>query len=423
MPVAVQHGALRHSNVEKYLHVLVHVERKIEFYHLLLQVLFVGMTVGLFRTVIPVLASSEFGIPADSFLLIGTFVTVFGLIKAFLNFVAGRLADKAGRRNILLAGWIVALPIPYLLAYAQEWAWVLAATVLLGVNQGLCWSMSQTMKLDLAQPRAYGVTVGLNETFGYCGVAASGYASAVLVSTFGMESTMLTLGFAIIGLALLLGSMFCNETRAATDADQKKKHLGWKLFYTVSWHHRSTMALCLAGLVEKFVDTLIWLIYPTFLYQKGVSLPLIGAITGIYALVWGLTQTWTGIYSDLIGRKRLIVGGMLLCAVGCVVTLWSLNITWWIVNAVLIGLGMAMLYPTLSAAISDRVADGQRATVLGIYRFWRDFGYFIGAIALSGASVLAQTQEAAFYLTGVAMLVSALLVLFLTPETRVGGQS
>lgn len=394
------------------------VERKAEFNNLLLQVLFVGMTVGLFRTVIPALAESEFGIPAGSFLLVGTFVIVFGLIKAFLNFVAGRLSDKAGRRRILLSGWIIAIPIPYLLAYAQNWSWVLMATVLLGVNQGLCWSMSQTMKLDLTTPRAYGVAVGLNETFGYCGVALTGYTSAVLVSAFGLRVTMLVLGFTIIGLALLLSSLFCHETRPAADTRGKKLQLGWQLFHTTSWRNRSTMALCLAGLVEKFVDTLIWLIYPVFLYQKGISLPVIGTITSVYGLVWGITQLLTGSYSDRIGRKRLIVSGMLLCAMGCVTTLWNLSTSWWIVNAILIGLGMAMLYPTLSAAISDQVAAEHRATVLGIYRFWRDFGYFIGAIVLSGASVLAQTQTAAFYVTATAMLVSALLVMFLTTETR-----
>ncbi len=396
---------------------LDHINRKFEFYQLLLQVLFVGMTVGLFRTVIPALAESEFNVPADSFLLLGTFVIVFGIIKAALNFVAGRLSDTLGRRKILLSGWIIALPIPYLLAYASNWSWVLVATVLLGVNQGLCWSMSQTMKLDLSVPGRYGIAVGLNETFGYCGVALTGYLSTVLTSEFGLRTTMLSLGFGTIGLALLLSALFCNETRPLNTLNRKKPKLGLRLFCEISWNNRATMALCLAGLVEKFVDTLIWLIYPVFLYQNNISLPMIGVITGVYGLVWGVMQLLTGTYSDRIGRKRLIIGGMLLCAVGCMVTLWNSNTIWWIANAALIGLGMAMLYPTLSAAINDQVSEMQRGTVMGIYRFWRDFGYFIGAIALSGISVLAQAQEAAFYLTSVCMFASALLLVFLTPET------
>ena len=394
-------------------------QRDFEFVQLLLQVFFVGMTVGLFRTVIPALAETEFGVPRDSFILLATFIAVFGLIKASLNFVAGSLSDAIGRRKVLMAGWLTALPIPYLLAYAPNWSWVIAATVLLSINQGLCWSMSQVMKLDLSDPRRHGAAMGFNETFGYCGVALSGYLSAWMTARLGMAETMVWLGFSVIGSALLLASLFCRETKPGSSAaSSESRQAVRKLIFEVSWSRRSTMALCLAGSVEKFVDTLVWLIYPVFLYQRGVSLVMIGVITGVYGGVWGITQLFTGSWSDRIGRKPFIVGGMILCAVGCSLTLLSMAPGWWIFNAALTGLGMAMLYPNLGSAVNDQAPLPQRGTILGIYRFWRDFGYFAGAVALSGVITLSGFREqTAFLLTTAAMLMSALAVVIYTPET------
>ena len=390
--------------------------KRLQFYNLLLQVLFVGMTVGLFRTVIPVFANQEFSDTENSFVLIATFVIIFGLIKAFLNFVAGSLSDKTGRRKILIFGWLVALPIPLLLGYADSWTQIILATILLGINQGFCWSMSQTMKIDSVGSSSHGLAIGLNETFGYVGVALAGYASALLTDWWGMQTAMVSLGSSVIGAGLIMSFLFCRETIPG-EKDLQRKVFTWQLIWQVSWHNKATMALNFSGLVEKFADTLVWLIYPVYLYQRGTSLTMIGLITGVYAGVWGVSQFPIGIWSDRIGRKPMIVGGMVICAIGSTMTLWSPEPLWWIVNAALIGLGMAMLYPTLAAAINDLAPVSQRGTILGIYRFWRDLGYFVGAILLSFVIVLSGFQEAAFIITTISLLIGALLVVMLTPET------
>ena len=390
-----------------------------EFGQLLLQVMFVGMVIGLFRTVVPALSESRFNVPVDAFILLGSFIVIFGVIKGLLNFAAGRASDIIGRRKLLVSGWIVALPIPWILAYATDWLWIIVATVLLSINQGFCWSMSQIMKLDIAKREYHGTAIGLNETFGYCGVAIAGYLSAEMTIWLGITQAMLWMGLTIIGLALLLASLFCDETKLIQDTNADKDIAARDPSTKADWKNIPMITLCAAGLVEKFVDTLMWLIYPFFLYQQGVPLAKIGMITGVYGFVWGISQLFTGGWSDKKGRVPLIVAGMTLCAIACSATLLSMHFFWWIINAAVAGLGMAMLYPTLSAAVSDCcLHPEQRGTILGIYRFWRDFGYCIGALALTGIITFSGEIKTGFWLTTITMLISALSVFILVPMKK-----
>ncbi len=388
---------------------------------LLLQVFFVGVMLGLFRTVIPALSESEFGVPAGAFFLLANFIVVFGLVKSVFNFVASGCSDSFGRKRILVAGWLSVLPVPWIIAYASNWWGVIGATFLLGVNQGLCWSMSQIMKMDLIERRRHGLAMGLNEMFGYCGVALAGYFSAWLTVHFGLDRTILWLGTLVAAVALADALLFCDETLPRTARAQNSSaakgaaaHGGRRLFVEVSFRSLPTMALCLAGLVEKFVDVLIWLIYPVFLYRHGVELISIGLITGVYAATWGVLQVFMGGASDRFGRKPLIVAGMILSGAGCTLTLLSMEQGWWLLNAALIGAGMAMLYPTLGAAVSDHSSEERRGTVMGIYRFWRDAGYFFGALLFAAVATAGQAagqgMAPVFIITTVCMIASALFV-------------
>ena len=393
--------------------------RNFQISQLLLQVFFVGVMLGLFRTVIPALSESEFGVPAGAFFLLANFIVVFGLVKSVFNFIASGLSDSFGRKQLLVIGWLIALPVPWIVAYVPSWWGVIGATFLLGINQGLCWSMSQIMKIDLIERRRHGLAMGLNETLGYCGVAISGYFSAWLTVRFGFDRTILWLGTAIAAVALADALLLCRETlpQAARNADRAGNiagHVFGGLFIQVSFRNGSTMALCLAGLVEKFVDVLLWLIYPVFLYRRGFDLVSIGLITGVYAATWGVLQMFMGSASDRFGRKPLIVAGMVLSGSGCTLTLLGGELEWWLANAALIGVGMAMLYPTLGAAVSDRSSEERRGAVMGIYRFWRDSGYFFGALLFAAVATAGQVtglgMMPVFVLTTVCMVASALFV-------------
>jgi MFS family permease len=391
----------------------------------LLQVLLVGLTIGMMRNVVPALAESEFGVPRGSFMLLVAFVVAFGFVKGAMNFVAGRLAERLGRRLVLLVGWLVAMPIPLMVYFANSWSWIVAATVLLGVNQGLTWSMTQTAKLDLTRADQRGLVIGLNEFSGYLGVAVAGVITGYAASLLGPRAGLLWFGAIVIGAATLLAWLAVAETLPWAHADVKRhaspspqamrpryptgvsaQPTTREIFALMSWGDRRMAALCQAGLVEKFVDALVWVFWPVFLHQRGVSLPGIGWIVGVYGFTWGAAQFFTGKLSDRLGRHLLNSWGMWVCGAGVVLMPLGSNASWWSMSAAIAGVGMAMLYPNLSAAVADIAHPNWRASAIGIYRFWRDLGYGIGGLALGAAAALGGKLESAFWFVALAMALS-----------------
>lgn len=403
----------------------------------LLQVLLVGLTLGMMRTVVPALASAEFGLPKGSFMLLVAFVVAFGFVKGALNFVAGRLSEQIGRKKVLLLGWLSALPIPFMILYAPSWGWIVAATVLLGVNQGFAWSMTQTAKLDITRPDQRGVTIGLNEFSGYVGVAIAGIVTGYMATIFGARQGLLVFGLVVIVAALILTHFFVQETLPWAKAEGARHAAGkstgplprypahvparpttWDIFALMTWRDRRMAALCQAGLVEKFVDALVWVIYPVFLFGQGVSLPNVGWIIGVYGFVWGGSQLFTGRLSDRIGRHRPNVWGMWICGAGVAMMMLGQGVAWWISSAAITGFGMALLYPNLSAAVADIAHPDWRGSAIGIYRFWRDLGYGIGALGLGLAAHFSGQMEAAFWFVALSMLVSGALLWWFGEETH-----
>ena len=408
-----------------------------QFLLLLMQVLLVGLTLGMTRTVVPALAESDFGVPRNSFLLLSSFVVAFGLVKGVMNFVAGRLSERVGRKRVLLWGWVIALPIPLMIWFAPNWNWVVAATVLLGVNQGLTWSMTQTSKLDITRLEERGLTLGLNEFAGYLGVALAGILTAYLATRLGARQGLLIFGLCVITLALLLTYLWVKDTLPWAKAEAAKHAPGtaqtlrprypegvssnpstWEIFTLMSWRDKRLMAFCQAGLVEKFVDALVWVFYPVFLYQKGMSLPQVGWIIGLYGLVWGGSQLFTGRLSDRIGRHRPNVLGMWICGAGVAAMVLGNGVVWWAASAAMSGLGMALLYPNLSAAVADISHPAWRGSAIGIYRFWRDLGYGIGALGLGLVAHFTGHMEAAFWFVAISMTLSGSLLQWLGEETH-----
>ncbi|QKT03563.1 MFS transporter [Ectothiorhodospiraceae bacterium 2226] len=408
-----------------------------QFTHQLIQVFLVGLTLGMLRTVVPALAETEFGVPQGSFMLLTAFVVAFGFVKGTLNFVAGRLSERLGRKAVLMLGWLAAVPIPFMLLYAPTWSWIVAATVLLGVNQGLTWSMTQTAKLDITRADQRGLTMGLNEFSGYVGVAVAGIVTGYMAAAYGAREGLLIFGVVTIALAMLLTALWVKETLAWAKAEGARHAAGiaqgpraryprniaerpttWAVFTLMSWRDRRMAAFSQAGLVEKFVDSLVWVFYPVYLYQQGLSLAGIGWVVGIYGFVWGGSQLFTGRLSDHVGRMKPIVWGMWICGAGVGLTLLGESVWWWSFAAAITGFGMALLYPNLSAAVADIAHPNWRGSAIGIYRFWRDLGYGIGALALGLVGYLSGSVTAGFWFVTVAMFLSGLLVVIWGEETH-----
>lgn len=403
----------------------------------LLQVLLVGMTIGMMRNVVPALAESEFGLQRGSFMLLVAFVVAFGFVKGAMNFVAGRMAERMGRRRVLLLGWLVALPIPPMVYFAPSWSWIVAATVLLGVNQGLTWSMTQTSKLDITTPDQRGLVIGLNEFSGYVGVALAAVITGYAASLLGPREGLLWFGGVVIGLATLLAWLAVAETLPWARAETKHGANTGKaaarprypqgvssepstreMFALMTWRDRRMAALCQAGLVEKFVDALVWAFWPVYLHQQGVGLPGIGWIVGVYGFTWGAAQFFTGKLSDRLGRQALNVWGMWICGVGVLLFSLGEGSAWWSASAAVAGLGMAMLYPNLSAAVADIAHPAWRASAIGIYRFWRDLGYGVGGLGLGIAATLGGNLVTAFWFVAAAMFISGALLYQWGEETH-----
>ncbi len=398
----------------------------------LVQIFLVGLTIGMTRIVIPGLAESEFGLAGQSFFLLASFVVVFGIVKAVMNLFAGKFSETYGRKTILLAGWLVALPIPFMLLYAPSWNWIIMATVLLGFNQGLCWSMALNSKLDLAKSSQKGLVNGVNEFAGYAAVGIAGLVTAYIVTWLGAREGLFYFSLIVISLGLVLAKLTIVETlpwahlhhQKSVDAGAttEQKTLG-QLFKMATLQSKPLFALNQAGLVEKFTDAIVWIFLPIYFISQGISLIESGAIIAVYGIVWGASQLVTGPLSDKIGRKGLIVWGMWFCGLGIIAIPLTQSVALWSAEAAFIGLGMAMLYPNLGAAVGDFAPAQYRASLIGVYRFWRDAGYAIGALLMGVMAQWSQDLLLPFWFVGISMFLSGLIVVFWLPGVEASSSS
>jgi MFS family permease len=385
----------------------------------------VGGMVGQERALVPLLASEVFGLATASSAL--TFLVAFGIAKAVTNLLAGALADQFGRKPVLVAGWIVGLPVPLVLIVAPDWAWVVAANVLLGVNQGLTWSTTVLMKIDLVGPRRRGLALGLNESSGYLSVAAAAFLTGLVAEAAGLRPAPFFIGIAIAGLGLGASVLLARETRGHVAADEHRAANGrvvpdpadgWRrMAWRTSLADRSLSAASQAGFVNNLNDSLAWGLLPIVQAAAGLSIAQIGMLSAAYPATWGLAQVATGAVSDRFGRRRLIVAGMFVQAVAIASIAATSGFVPWLIAAIGLGLGTAMVYPTLIAVIADVAPARQRGAIVGVYRFWRDLGFAVGAILVG---VLADRTVASTAILVVAALTagSGFVVAARMRETR-----
>ena len=389
----------------------------------------VGGMLGQERTVLPLLAEREFGLTAYTSAL--TFILAFGATKAATNYIAGTLSDRYGRKPVLIAGWLFALPVPLMLIWAPSWGWVVAANVLLGINQGLSWSTTVIMKIDLVGSQRRGLAMGLNEAAGYLAVAATALATGYIAATYGLRPEPFYLGIAFAALGLGLSTLAVRETRdharleAVTHtarADGRHDHLHAQLtdrqvFVQTSFREPALSSASQAGMVNNLNDGLAWGLFPVLFAATGLSIVQIGVLAALYPAVQGFGQLVTGAWSDRVGRKPLIAAGMLVQAAGLGLFAAGGSFWVWAAAAVLLGAGTAMVYPTLLAAVGDVAHPAWRARSVGVYRLWRDGGFAVGAIV---AGVLADAFDipTAIWVVAALTAASGLLVAVRMYETH-----
>ena len=394
----------------------------------MLQVFFVGLVIGMERAVLPTVAR-DFGVARGAFLFLASFVLSFGLVKGTLNLVAGGLADRFGRKPVLLAGWLAAIPIPPLIYAAPNWWWVVAANALLGVNQGFTWTMTVTSQIDLASNHQRGLAVGINEATGYIAVGLAGLGAAFLAHRLGVRPALLLFGLVTIAAALAT-LVRVRDTLAWVHAEHAETHSVRPagearslaaIFLRISFRDRAGSALCQGGAVNKIADTLVWVMFPLCFKAHGAGLVEIGWLTGVYAVIWGLSQLWTGHLADRIGRKRPVVAGFFLLSGGIALTALGQGEGLWLPAAAIMGVGMALLYPNLIAAMSDRASPLIRGKALGTYRYWRDTGYAIGALLLGSIAQFSHAALPAIWITAALVAGSGLwIALVVTDSGRMG---
>ena len=382
---------------------------------------FVGAMVGLERTILPDIAAHEFHLAAHAAIL--SFIVVFGVSKALTNYFAGRYSDRFGRKTVLVAGWLWAVPVPFLLMWAPTWNWILAANVFLGVSQGLTWSTTVIMKIDLVGPRRRGFAMGLNEFAGYIAVAGSALATGYVAARFGLRPQPFYLGVAYVVCGLLLSALLVRETHAHVRHESKLQTGGSEdtpsqreIFVRTSFTDRDLSSTTQPGFVNNLNDGMAWGLFPLVFAAAGMSLERIGWLAAIYPATWGVLQLWTGHWSDRVGRKWLIVLGMWIQAAGIAATSLASAFLGFAAGAVLLGVGTAMVYPTLLAAIGDVVHPRWRASSVGVYRLWRDAGYAAGAI-VAGVTADLLGVRAAIAFVAIITALSGMVVALRMRET------
>ena len=381
---------------------------------------FVGAMVGLERSILPALAEQEFQLVARAAIL--SFIVVFGITKALTNYFAGRLSESLGRKPVLVAGWLAAVPVPFLLMWAPSWDWVLLANALLGVSQGLTWSTTVIMKIDLAGPGQRGLAMGLNEFAGYVAVGLAALATGWVAATWGLRPQPFLLGVVFVAAGLSLSIGLVRETRGHAEheahASQTSPILSPReVFARTSFRDRDLSAVCQAGFANNLNDGMSWGLFPLFFAAAGMSLREIGWLAALYPAVWGVGQLFTGALSDRIGRKWLIAGGLWVQAAGIALVPASSSFAAFAASAATLGLGTAMVYPTLLAAIGDVAHPSWRASAVGVYRLWRDLGYAAGAL-IAGVTADALGLAAAIGVVAAVTLLSGVVVAVRMRETR-----
>lgn len=357
-----------------------------QFLLLVITNLFVGSMVGIERTVLPILGEEQFGLASTSAAL--SFIISFGFSKAIVNYFAGQIADKFGRKRVLLLGWIIGLFVPILIIFAHEWWVIVFANILLGINQGLTWSMTVNMKIDLSKANQRGTAVGLNEFAGYSGVALFAAISGYVATSYSLRPEPFYIGIGIVIVGILL-TLIVKDTdqhlkiqiqNSLTTAKAKIDISSKDVFKLTTWKDKNLSTISFSGLSTNLKDGMAWGLFPIYFTTVGLSVSQIGTIVALYPAAWGFFQLFTGVISDKIGRKKLIVYGMWTQAIALWFILIVNSFSLWVIGAIVLGLGTAMVYPTLQAAIGDVAAPNWRASSMGVYRFWRDSGYAFGAL-------------------------------------------
>lgn len=380
----------------------------------------VGGMVGQERTVLPLLATDVFGLTGLTAVM--TYLLAFGITKALTNLAAGALADRFGRKPVLVAGWLVGLPVPLLLIWAPTWGWIVVANLFLGVNQGLTWSTTVIMKIDLVGPARRGFAMGLNEAVGYGAVAVTAFLTGLIAAQAGLRPAPFFLGLAYAGLGLGVSALFVRETRGHVQLEQGDRERParppWRqIFLRTTLRDPSLSAASQAGLVNNLNDGMAWGLLPLFYAAAGVPIAQIGILAAVYPGVWAIAQVGTGAWSDRIGRKQLIVAGMLVQAAALGAIAAGSSFATWLVAAAVLGLGTAMVYPTLLAAVADVADPDWRGSAIGVYRLWRDLGFAVGAV-VTGIVADAAGMPAAIWAVAVLTAASGLVVLVRMRETR-----
>ena len=381
---------------------------------------FVGATVGIERVLVPLLAERDFGLASRAAIL--SFIVTFGLVKAIANLFAGRISERWGRKKVLLTGWLFAVPVPAIILLAPSWGWVVFANMLLGINQGLCWSTTVIMKIDLVGPEQRGLAMGLNEASGYLAVSAAAFVSGYLAGSLGLRETLFWMGEVIAASGLILSAVFVRESlhhvrfeaRQTTGRHQRSFA---EILLLTSWKDRALFAVSQAGMVNNLNDGMAWGLLPLYFASQGLSLERISFLAALYPAVWGSMQLVTGGLSDRTGRKWMIALGMVVQAAGIALFVAGKSFAPWSVAAVLLGLGTAMVYPTLLAAVGDVAHPSWRASAVGVYRLWRDGGYAVGAL-LAGSLADALGVRWAIGAIGGLTFLSGVIVASVMYETR-----
>ena len=370
---------------------------------------FVGGMVGLERSILPRIADVEFHIAAKTAIL--SFIIVFGIVKAFTNYYTGALANKFGRKKLLVAGWIIGIPIPFMLMFAPTWGWIIAANVLLGINQGLTWSSTVVMKIDLVGEKQRGFAMGLNEFAGYIAVALVAFLTGWIASEYGIRPYPFYIGIGLVFFGLMSSIFFIKDTKhhvakeITTNTIPRLKNIFWD----TTWKNKNLGSVTQAGLINNLNDGMAWGIFPILLATKGFTIAQIGIITAIYPAVWGIGQLLTGKMADKFCKKDMLYTGMLIQAIALIALIWANSMLHYVVLSSILGWGTAMVYPTFLATIAENTNPQDRAKSIGIFRLWRDLGYAIGAI-LTGIIADLISINAAIIFIGLLTLASALII-------------